>query len=60
MYWRFFPLTLMDFVPDVIVGALPHPAELARLVKTLGLAGHDEAARTLVKSIVIPRFFSYE
>lgn len=33
MYCRFFPLTLMDLVPDFIVGALPQPAEAARLVR---------------------------
>lgn len=36
MYSRFLPLTLIDLVPDVIVGLFPHPGEFARLVRTLG------------------------
>lgn len=44
MYCLFLPLTLMDLVPDVIVGFLPQPAEVARLVRTsrvLGLVSSD-------------------
>lgn len=36
MYWRFFPLTFMDFTPEVVVGVFPHPAELARVTRSSG------------------------
>lgn len=36
MYWRFFPLTFMDFTPEVVVGVFPHPAELARFTRSSG------------------------
>jgi len=35
VYWRFFPLTLTDLVPEVRVGVFPQPAELSRLLRTL-------------------------
>jgi hypothetical protein len=35
MYCLVLPLTLIDFVPEVMVGFLPQPAELARLVSIL-------------------------
>lgn len=38
MYWRFFPLTLIDFTPEVMVGVFPQPAELARFARTSGAA----------------------
>ena len=34
VYCRVFPLTVIDFEPDVVVGAFPHPAELPRLFRT--------------------------
>lgn len=37
MYCLLLPLTLIDLVPDVIVGALPQPTEVARLESMLSV-----------------------
>lgn len=36
VYCRVLLLTVIDFEPDVMVGVLPHLAELARLIRTSG------------------------
>lgn len=56
MYCLFLPLTVRERVPDVIVGVLPQPAEVARLDRTsrvLGLvSGEDVGA---VRTVLAPR-----
>ena len=39
MYCLALPLTVSDLVPEVMVGALPQPAEVARLARTERVLG---------------------
>jgi hypothetical protein len=44
VYCRFFPLTVMDLTPDVIVGDFPQPAEFARLVSIFDVLDSETTA----------------